>query len=208
MYAASGFPMTSPNALFSMTMTMTRANPLGVRDVVGVEPADEVPRGDEPAHAAAISATAGAATRRGRRLEPGRLGVFAEDVLERADDLSLRAVNPRAVDQQRHEVLVGLRRGLQLLQRRQRTRSIPLGPELTDSVDLSFLGLRRDDQDVDGLVLGVHEPVDSHLHQPTLLVQLLLAIGRVGDLGLEIPALDPREHAFEHRTLSHLLDLA
>src|SRR4051812_35854263 len=49
-------------------------------------------------------ATAGG--RAGARSEHGRLAVVAPHVLQRGDDLALRAVRPRGVEQTRHEILV------------------------------------------------------------------------------------------------------
>ena len=81
-------------------------------------------------------------------LEHRGLGVGAEHVLQRVDDLTFAGVNPRGVQEVRHQVLGLVGRGL--LQRRQRALDLgafALGADGLDAPDLLALQRRVDAQD-------------------------------------------------------------
>src|SRR5258705_6504920 len=88
----------------------------------------------------------------GAGLEDGRLGIAAEDLLQRLDDLALCCVNTSTVEEVRHEVGVG---GRMLLEDAERGRYLPgvaPGANGLDATDL--LALERG-VDVQGRVLVV-----------------------------------------------------
>src|SRR5258705_4284270 len=89
----------------------------------------------------------------GAGLEDGRLGVAAEDLLQRLDDLALGCVNTSAVEEVRHEVGVG---GRMLFEDAERGRDLPgiaPGANGLDTTDLLALEGGIDGQD--GVVVVV-----------------------------------------------------
>src|SRR3954453_23113447 len=139
--------------------------------------------------------------------EPRRLLVAAEDRAQRRHDLALRAERSRALDQGLDEVGVLVRRELDEAVERGASGALVAAPtDVADAADLLVLDLLRDLEDVDRLIGLLDEPRDADLDQVTPLEPLLLSERRLGDLLLEVAALDPDEHALEHRAVAHRVD--
>src|SRR3954451_5097186 len=120
----------------------------------------------------------------GAGLEDGRLGVAAEDLLQRLHDLALGRMNTSAVEEVRHEVGVG---GRMLLEDAERGRDLPGVAPGTDGLHAADLLALERGVDVQGRVLvvvafGMTVDADDDA-APRVDLALELVAG-VGDLAL------------------------
>src|SRR3954470_762275 len=133
----------------------------------------------------------------GAGLEDGRLGVAAEDLLQRLHDLALGRMNTSAVEEVRHEVGVS---GRMLLQDAKSGRDLPgVAPSAyrLDAADLLALECGVDVQDRPRVVVALGVAVDAD-HDPPAGVDLALElVAGIGDLALREVLLDRLDHAAE-----------
>src|SRR5262249_447547 len=128
----------------------------------------------------------------GSLLELRRLVVLAEDDAHRLAHLALGGIGPRAVDQERHQVLRLVARRLGQGREPPRNQVVVAGfADLLERRDLILLDLGVDveDRNLDLLVL-LHVLVHAHDDALLLLELLLVAVARAMDLTLEVALLD------------------
>src|SRR3954447_799021 len=132
------------------------------------------------------------------RSEDRRLAVVAPHILQRRDDLALRAVRARRVEQVRHEVLAITRRGLaQPRKLALDARAVAPRPHPLHAVDLLALERWVDPQRRDLPVVLVAVGVHAHHPAPAGVDLGLQLEARVGDLALREVLLDRVDHAAE-----------
>src|SRR3954453_17217366 len=123
-------------------------------------------------------------------LEDGDFGVGAEHGLQGLDDLALRGMYARAVEEVRHQVAIGGGGGAQLGQRALDRGPVAPGADGLDAADLLALERGVDAEDLELSVAALGEVVDAD-EDPLARVVLALELVRgIGDLALREALLD------------------
>src|SRR4051812_7761716 len=126
----------------------------------------------------------------GAGLEDGRLGVAAEDLLQRVHDLALARMNTSAVEEMRHEVGFGCCLLLEDAEGGLDLPGVASGADGLDAADLLGFEGRVDAQDRVLVVVALGVLVDADDDPPAGVDLALELIACVGDLALGEVLLD------------------